>query len=451
MKRFILCILILCGIPVHASTWTKDTGWELKLSSDGVYQVLPGAPSANKPSGVTCVGGSCTTTSRPVALPKVQPSTNFNPSSAFTKVALAAGLVTRLGPWIALGTAAYQWMNDAGVTYNPNSGALTTDQGGQAPVSGFSYFAEGSQTSRAWGNWSSPSGPAARIKTEVVSTWSASGYNVEFVSDPVYGVNNGCGVGAACFCLIQRSNGTRSCGYGSAWQVSRTALTQTACAYRDSGLLSGVNAIANICPSGTPTAATPAMTAQALVNAQVSDANLGKAWREILDNGGQIDDSGPSSLTGPSQVTGPTSSTTSTTATGTQAVTNTATTYNITYNTNNITINETKTVTNPDGSSTSTTQKPADPCASDPNSLACAKLGDPGSDSPQWQTKTVVYQAENLGFTGSCPSPWTGTVHGWNLSMSWQPACDVAPQIRLGVLALCTLGALLMIVTTVRT
>lgn len=156
--------------------------------------------------------------------------------------------------------------------------------------------------------------------------------------------------------------------------------------------------------------------------------------------------------TGPAILTQPATTKTVTAANGTSQVQTSQVTNNITYAGDTYNIMNTTNITNPDGSSEKVQETPKkDLCEQYPSSVGCMNVGDLPSDSPTWQTKTVTYQAESLGFTGSCPAPWSGSVHGWNLSMSWQPACDVAPQIRLGVLALCTLGALLMISTTVRT
>ena len=160
----------------------------------------------------------------------------------------------------------------------------------------------------------------------------------------------------------------------------------------------------------------------------------------------------PLPATGPASISQPSTQTVTQSPNGTTSISTVTTTNNITYNGDTYNITNTTIKNNPDGSTETTTeaQKDQSQCAKSPNSLACIELGSPPSESPTWQTRTVVYQAESLGLPAGCPAPWSGTVHGWNLSMSWQPACDVADQVRAGVLALAALSALLMIITTVR-
>lgn len=435
---------------VHASTWTKDTGWELKPSSDGVWQVLPDTPSANKPSGVVCTSGNCTAT-RPTPLPKVSPPTNFNPSSAFNKAGIALGLASRLGPWISVGMAAYNWLKDSGLSVDPSTGQVTEVPDAQALAPSTVYGPGGNTCIGSVGRFASANaalaaGSAAYVGGCVVSDDSQFRWTLKTPATS----SNGTSVTQGTFCRTTIATGAQDCTYTTNLALQSYANPTANCYLVATGKLTGINALAGSCPAGTPVPVASTAVASKLT-APITDPNLAKVWREVLDNGGKIDDTGPAQLTGPTQVPGPTSTSVKTTATGTQAVTTTTTNFNISYNTNNITINESKVISNPDGSSETVTEKPAEPCAADPTSLACVKLGDPGTDSPQWQTKTVTYQAESLGLGAACPAPWTGTVHGWNLSMSWQPACDVAPNVRLGILALSTLGALLMIVTTVRT
>lgn len=434
-------MLILCGIPVHAATWTKDTGWELKPSSDGIYDVVPGEPSANKPTGVTCTSGNCTAT-KPTPLPKVNPPSSFNPSSGFSKVGIALGLASRLGPWLTVGMAAYNWLNDARVRSEPD-GSISQEVGGTSlSSSSWGGISSDSSTSRYSSSLAACQAGVASVNASnapYYRSFSASLQSVSSVSSP-----------AICFYSYSAVTTSGASTSGSLnGTVSLISSSDPWC-YSSSGV-AVVRPTGGLCPSGVYQPTSIASASNTLSSTPITDVNLAKVWREVLDNGGRIQDTGVPQLTGPSQVPGPTTTSTKTTSTGTQSVTTTTTNYNVTYNTNHITINESKVISNPDGSTETVTEKPAEPCAADPSSLACTKLGDPGTDAPSWQTKTVTYQAESLGLGAACPAPWTGTVHGWNLAMSWQPACDVAPQIRLGILALATLGALLMIVTTVRT
>lgn len=435
--------LLLFPFFAHASTWTKDTGWELKPSSDGIWQVLPDQPSANKPSGVTCSSGNCTA-SRATPLPRVTPPTNFNPSSAFNKAGIALALASRAGLWITVGKAAYDWLKDASVTPQPDGYTQAAD--GTHSQTG--YWRAVSVVNSSL-RFDSPSAVCDAIQAQTYTNMMNTGaYKTVTISNTavitaVDAAN--CNLSIS-YVRTDLQSGTTSPTYGA----SRPDSVTVGCYSNASGAFV-VSPTGGLCPAGTQSPITSTQAAAALAKTSITDGNLARVWREVLDNGGKIDDTGPAQLTGPTQVSGPTSTSVKTTATGTQAVTTTTTNFNVSYNTNNITINESKVISNPDGSSETVTEKPAEPCAADPTSLACVKLGDPGTDSPQWQTKTVTYQAESLGLAAACPAPWTGTVHGWSLSMSWQPACDVAPNVRLGILALATLGALLMIVTTVRT
>jgi len=434
------------SFQASAATWVKDTGWELKPASDGVYQVLPGTPSGNKPTGVTCVGGSCTAT-KPTPIPKVTPPANFNPSTGFSKAAIAIGLASRLGPWISVGTAAYNWLKDSNLTPDANTGEITENLTEQAVAPSTVFQPQGNPCFQALGLYASRDSALVAgsqnylrcmgFTNTATKTW-------ELLSNATW---TGSTIVQGYVCLTD--NGVRNCTYRTNVGFGTFSNSSSNCYLTATGQLTGLNTTGGSCPSGSPTPVAASAVAPKLTG-PISDPNLAKVWREVLDNGGQIEDTGVPSLTGPTQVTGPTTSSTSTTANGTSAVTNTTINYNINYNSNTLTINESKTVANPDGSTSTTTQKPAEPCAADPLSLACAKLGDPGTDNPKWETKTVTFQAENLGFGGSCPAPWTAIVRGWQLSMSYQPACDVAPQVRLGLLALSTLGALLMIVNAVK-
>lgn len=156
--------------------------------------------------------------------------------------------------------------------------------------------------------------------------------------------------------------------------------------------------------------------------------------------------------TGPASLTQPATQTVTQHPNGTTSISTVTTTNNITYNGDTYNITNTTVKNNPDGTTETTTetQKDQSQCAKSPKSLACIELGDPPADKPEWQTKTVVYQVDSLGLPAACPAPWTGQVHGWSLSMSWQPACDQAPAIRAGVLALAGLTALMLIITTIR-
>lgn len=166
---------------------------------------------------------------------------------------------------------------------------------------------------------------------------------------------------------------------------------------------------------------------------------------EILARGQPITAEGPRELTGPGSASIPNSGTTTTTTNPDGSTTTTTTgdtqvTY--TYAGDTITYNTSNTTTNNNGGS-STTDEIKDPCVENPDRAGCAKLGDPGDGKPIWQQKDIPFAAEDLGFGGACPAPWTAQIRSWTLTMSYQPACDVAPVVRLGVLALTALMAIM--------
>lgn len=206
------------------------------------------------------------------------------------------------------------------------------------------------------------------------------------------------------------------------------------------------------CPTGRYNVATPAEAAARI--AQYGDAaGLKPLAQDVLAKGGSIETASPRTLSGPASSPAQTTTKTATAANGTTSVVTTNTTNNYTYNGDTITQTTVTTINYPDGSTEVEEKKEETPdnCITAPESLDCIKLGDLPTDSPQWETKTISYQADSLGLPAACPAPWSAQLRGWTLSFSYQPACDVAPQIRLAVLALSSLGALLMIITTVRT
>lgn len=159
----------------------------------------------------------------------------------------------------------------------------------------------------------------------------------------------------------------------------------------------------------------------------------------------------PVAATGPASVSQPVSTTTKTDASGVQSVSTQQVTNNITYSGDTYHITNTTTINNPDGSTETTTEEPQQTqCEKTPSIVGCAELGDPGTNTPSWQTKDVVYSADSLGLPAACPAPWVGSVHGWNLSFSYAPVCDNAAAIRAGVLAMAGLTALFLIITTVK-
>lgn len=103
----------------------------------------------------------------------------------------------------------------------------------------------------------------------------------------------------------------------------------------------------------------------------------------------------------------------------------------------------------PDG--TEGEEKPIDPCDAHPERVGCQTLSLPDTPDPQSTTHTISYEADSLGLPSGCPAPRSFNVHGWSLSWSYDVVCTNAPPIRFALLAMAAVGALIMIVTTVKT
>jgi len=357
----------------------------------------------------------------------------MTPSAGFSKAALADGILGlggRVLPWLSLGYGIYDWYKSAGLDHDPEQGTMVT--GG-----GLSYY--GTVDNIIGGK----SMPFARSDTglealgamcaAVSANWMAAGPPAYYVSDGKH-----------------RS----TCGYWSNgnWFMTSSPVsisTEKVCVSPD--LSSTEPPVNGQCTGVTRQPVDRATAAQKLSDAPVTESVLRRVLQEVLDAGGSLDDGGLQTLSGPSSVPGGTTTRQVTKPDGTTAVSVTNTTYNYTYNNNTVNVTKSEKTINPDGSTEETTSQPEKTeCEKNPTSLGCADLTINETGAPSWQTKNVVYQADSLGMPAACPAPWTGVIHGWNLSMSWQPACDVAPGIRAGVLALAALSALLLIITTIR-
>lgn len=178
----------------------------------------------------------------------------------------------------------------------------------------------------------------------------------------------------------------------------------------------------------------------------------------ILDKGVPIRDARPGSISGPASVTGSPTTSSTTAPDGTTTTSTKTPTVNYTYGPQTInytTTNNYTTTTCTGGGSCSTssgsetsTPEPSEQCKSDPDSLGCAKFGDPPTDAPQWSHRDVTYTPEDLGFAGSCPAPEQIQLTYLQKTLSWsyQPACDVAPVVRVAILALAAFGAISIII-----
>lgn len=420
MIRYFLLALGLVFNISHATTWRSDTGWKLEPASDGVYSALPDTRPGQSHT-TSCTSASCTRTS---SLPTRygSPPATVNPAARFPLGAIANG-VLGLGNLAAAYNAGYalgEWLRNAGVRPAEGGGYETQEA---PPLGDYGY---------GGGTWNAtnqdPSRPGystAENACQAHLPWVVPGWTFVRYDYP----------GKVC---VARAPGGWEAGVLNVDKVGTCAM-----GHADSN---------GLCPyTAEWRAAIASQALQKLVDSPPSPEKLSQIMDEVFRNGGSIDDDGNHTLTGPSTVTGSSSMKTVQRPDGTSAVSITNTTYNITYNNNSMSVTTTEKTTNPDGTTEETTTTPQKTeCEKNPNSVGCADLTNNETAKPTWETKNVVYQVDSLGLPAACPAPWTGVVHGWNLSMSWQPACDVAPGIRAGVLALAALSALLLIITTIR-
>lgn len=118
---------------------------------------------------------------------------------------------------------------------------------------------------------------------------------------------------------------------------------------------------------------------------------------------------------------------------------------------------KTSTTTAADGTVTTTTTTTTateaadtvDVCADGSSAAGCAALGSPPTDGVVPEARDVTWVAENLGLPAQCPAPLTFAVRSWSFAMNWTPACDIAPFIRAGVLAMTALAVAFFLVGTV--
>jgi hypothetical protein len=437
MKRILACLIALVASHAGASTWTKDTGWLLKSGPDNVYQVLPG-PGGSPPVSAACSGGNCTLGGAP-RLP-FNPSPTLTTGAPFTKGAVisgVAGLAGRLLPWVAVGTALYDWLHDAGIQPSADGSEFQEPNGQQSPSS---------QTySVTYGVYPKPKYSTAVGACTNFKQWFLVNGGPYMGWPVVHGATSS--VQTTVCTLVATYNAS-----SITVQAPITLHAGTSCVFSSTGEASGLLPTGGLCPQGTLVTILKAQVESRLASTPISDVNLGRALREVLDAGGSVQDAGASSVSGPARVTRGTTTKTTSTENGTQQVTTTTTYVDITYNQNTVTINQTKVTENPDGTTTEETEekKPDGNCEQYPNSLGCADMGTLPTDAPTWQTKTIDFQPQNMGVSGACPAPWSATIHGFALSMSYQPACDVAPMIRAGVLLMAGLMSLFFIVTAVR-
>lgn len=192
-----------------------------------------------------------------------------------------------------------------------------------------------------------------------------------------------------------------------------------------------------------------ALQAQPTLSGSVLDAALAHKPAELA----LVTDA--QTVTGPATVSGGTKTSTKVETAGTTTTT-IATTYNLTYVGDVVTITQTdvETVTHPDSSTTTTTtttgapagdppppeDKP-DVCKDHPDASGCAEFGEHDPEPDLGQESRALSWVPTLSAAGACPAPQPFTVHGQSFQMDWSYVCDLATGLRPVVLAVAWLSA----------
>jgi hypothetical protein len=337
-------------------------------------------------------------------------------------------------PWLSVGYGLYDWFNAAGLR-SSDSGYEATS-GGQQSTSHF--FCQSGRN-----NGCALPFPQRRFATEEAARNDAFPPTAQYFGSTI----TRCGTPVIVTSQANfndwswnycNSNGTVATNF--TYRIAR--VSETVCHASGNVMM---YPLGGLCPQGEYAPISESDALARLSNAPITADVLTRAFNETLQAGAGVASTG-TTVSGPSSAPGETTTRTSTAANGTTQVSTTTTNYNYTYNDNRVTVTETKTTQNPDGSTeTETTDQPKDECATNPDSLNCKQLGQENG-APTWETKTVLFQAENLGLSGSCPAPWVANLRGWNLTMSYQPVCDVAPTLRLGLLAVTALMCIFVVI-----
>jgi hypothetical protein len=183
-----------------------------------------------------------------------------------------------------------------------------------------------------------------------------------------------------------------------------------------------------------------------------------KAQRAITDaiNSGESIETETPTVTGPASVPGATTTKSEVGPAGTTTST-TNTTHNVTYEGNKInftTVNITN-VTHPNGTTTTTTEtkeeEPEDPCAINPDSIACKDLDVPDGEVPK-KTENITFSVEASPFgAGACPAnpTWSDSLGAHTINLA--PYCSIVVSVvRPVVLAFAALAALMICMAAVK-
>lgn len=160
-------------------------------------------------------------------------------------------------------------------------------------------------------------------------------------------------------------------------------------------------------------------------------------------------------ITGPASVDGGTKTSTKVDTAGMTTI-QTATTYNLSYSGDTVTLTQTnvETVTDPASNVTTTTTtteaptgEPPPPeeqskfCEEFPDASACQELGEHEPDGELGEEQRALSWSPELSAAGSCPAPITLSIMGSTQSLEWSSVCDLASGVRPVVIALAWLSA----------
>jgi hypothetical protein len=376
-----------------------------------------------------------------------------------TAIGAASALALKALPWAAAGVALWDLWNTVRV-HPDEAGGLLKDAGVAPTTTSATCFRSFPAPY--------PSGAPA-CYTSAISAFTADAPYRENILDTAETAENwtlgalSCGTGSSptCTALYSRVSSVNgaSLGMGS-FTMSYSSVTgsQTSCPASVDPFDSAYSIAAGQ-PVGVDgkcqTARyyhTPITESQAADWLEATDPPTGVELSDMAQDAiarGQEIEASERTLNGPASVSGtPTTTTTTNPDASTVTTTKTPTT-NYTYTTNTVNYTTTTvTVVNNAGDITTTTTTEGEPpesdqCKKNPDSVGCAKLGDPGTDKPAWETRDVLFTPEDLGFgAGSCPASNTWEVGPVTLTWGYEPVCDVAPMIRVALLLMASIGAI---------
>jgi hypothetical protein len=224
------------------------------------------------------------------------------------------------------------------------------------------------------------------------------------------------------------------------------------------------------CPTGRYSGLSGDTGASKLANllSSLSAADRAQLVSGLLSQGTSVLADGERTLTGPDSVVGQPVTTTTTNPDGSTTTVTTTPKTNYTYSgdtasystttdtttqtcTNN-SCNTTSTTTTTGGSSKAGGSDTGNDCQTNSGAVGCQDLGTPPSDTPTWTPKVITWAAETLGGSAACPADQSFTLPVLKsvMVLHWQPACDVAPTIRAGLLLLTALSCATYLVMTLK-